>query len=1512
MAGKRSDNGFTLVELLIALAVTGILMIAVYGIYTAFYKQTASQDLLVEAQQSARAGIEFMHRELVQLGHKVPTGTDPIVSASANSIAFRYSELNQESGAYVNYMVTYDVANVSGVFALRRKRCEQNAAWSGCVDPDFRRVVDNLNGAGGLVLSYYDFEGTPVPSPVSEANLARIRFVKATLTTVTKTKLPTTGLTKTVTVTTEARLRNLFATASETADEEVPAQPGGPGVREVKLGSRIGICGRLNLRWLKGTEPDLAGYGILYSVGGIAAPVVKVALSRLTTDGTYYYYTLAPTGENALQSTPSNAGPITYTIDIRAYDNSGNFSTSSVSVSGNPDPSNWDFNVAGDDTTINPAKPAPVTGFKGTDGANVGEVLLDWTAYDLTNNPDVVGFRIYRSTQPFAAFPITTGANITLIAAETAMEGVQVLGKAATSLIDKDVNLVGCQTYFYAIAPVICDTALITDDGGDPASKRYVAADYTATCGDGTGSSCVPGTGMPAVTNSDTAPRDDTPPPVPTVTPAAGWKAVFLDIVNPVREGVGSTPDFSHTLVYFDEGGSCPTVDTTIGSPTYGDISNGFALPNSDSGTRGRFTTSGVVPPFPHLDDDCIFEDCRDMPLNGTVRNLENASTYCYLGVAYDVCGNPRPIANAVTTLTELCGDDPAGPPGNGTKGGEVWPTGGTPISVAGCQAGGGLDVSWSTMNHTYPNGYYDGAFYKVHMKTGDGDFSGINPSSEITLKAQKQAELATSMTFSTGPIVSGVSDGQSYYFGVTATDCVYENDTANFPLNYSGWRTIGPIAPGELLRDEKCPGGGTCEKDLHREILTGVTINADNTTQPRISPSSDAYHHNTVTLFLDNTSAKVDADCSGNKAGCMTIERLTVIWDEPAARLTNVSIGGGRTGLPVRSTNLPSVVSGTDNDITDASIPGGKRYVPITLEFKDASGNPIGMREKNLRITLAVKNESTATTGCVSYLTISKNLGDINIPYGPVVFNMTQDQPSWGTSPYMSPGVDGLNIPPSGSDIPGYAAIANWWVYVAADVVSRTLGADGNPIPISSAVIYYKATENTVTTPPTDYENYQQSWMWNWGNQWYGWIPPKDGKRVWYYVVAVDSDGNFERSPKIEYGAYVYDQKSVDLCSVTPDRPWINTWDPLKTFADPVSNTVALSWWPVWGYVNPWAPKYDSDTFKYRVYRKEGFGAGFDPHRITAGGCSGDLECPGWECSCVDNDPALDVMNQDNSYYIRTINGCENKPACETAAIPCLGEASNMFTECKGVGGGSVLTSVTPWSSPLYSDWGGFTITVNKCSAAGNGTSWETIGNVNVASTTKDADIISVWEDGDTGTFMGWMQLTTDAGWNSSSDQWYVLVDKTDTVTVSLQEGDPLAHVPGSPKTLAVVSNPCADIPKAPTFLNGVVDASKKKITLTWGAVTQNTDGTAITDLAGYKVFERVCVTGTGPDCAGANLIKDYGSTPITTTTALTATLASDMSANFSSYDYVFKVMAYDSCSNNSPEPNPYYKETK
>ncbi len=89
MSGTTSKNsGFTLIEVLISMVIAGLLLQAMYSVYTSSYLTFRKQEHLADAQQNARTAIQMLTRDIVMAGYS--TSPSPgIQFANTTSIAIR-------------------------------------------------------------------------------------------------------------------------------------------------------------------------------------------------------------------------------------------------------------------------------------------------------------------------------------------------------------------------------------------------------------------------------------------------------------------------------------------------------------------------------------------------------------------------------------------------------------------------------------------------------------------------------------------------------------------------------------------------------------------------------------------------------------------------------------------------------------------------------------------------------------------------------------------------------------------------------------------------------------------------------------------------------------------------------------------------------------------------------------------------------------------------------------------------------------------------------------------------------------------------------------------------------------------------------------------------------------------------------------------------------------------------------------------------------------------------------
>jgi len=66
--GHPCDRGFTLVELLVAMAIASIIMAAIYSVYTGLTKSYTTQNAAADVQQDMRAILDFMAEDIMMAG----------------------------------------------------------------------------------------------------------------------------------------------------------------------------------------------------------------------------------------------------------------------------------------------------------------------------------------------------------------------------------------------------------------------------------------------------------------------------------------------------------------------------------------------------------------------------------------------------------------------------------------------------------------------------------------------------------------------------------------------------------------------------------------------------------------------------------------------------------------------------------------------------------------------------------------------------------------------------------------------------------------------------------------------------------------------------------------------------------------------------------------------------------------------------------------------------------------------------------------------------------------------------------------------------------------------------------------------------------------------------------------------------------------------------------------------------------------------------------------------------
>ena len=129
----RSERGTTLIELMIALVLTGIVTLAIMKTYVTQHENYLVQDDVTTMQQGARACIDELTRQIRMAGHDLPLGLPAIVATNTNpdTITVRYH------GNDCDTYLSEAMPNTSAELKLGSDiSCFESDQWVYIYDPD--------------------------------------------------------------------------------------------------------------------------------------------------------------------------------------------------------------------------------------------------------------------------------------------------------------------------------------------------------------------------------------------------------------------------------------------------------------------------------------------------------------------------------------------------------------------------------------------------------------------------------------------------------------------------------------------------------------------------------------------------------------------------------------------------------------------------------------------------------------------------------------------------------------------------------------------------------------------------------------------------------------------------------------------------------------------------------------------------------------------------------------------------------------------------------------------------------------------------------------------------------------------------------------------------------------------------------------------------------------------------------------------------------------------------------
>lgn len=176
-------GGFTLVELLIAMAVSGIVMAAVMTAFLSQHDSYLVQDNVVVMQQNIRVAMELLTSEIRMVGYNPGNANAGIVTATAGRLGFTQDLNGDGDTADANEAITYGFstsadATADGIADTGSANLGRNTGTAtGVGGGGFQLISENFQA---IEFNYLMADGTFTSAPAATA-LNNIRGVRISL-----------------------------------------------------------------------------------------------------------------------------------------------------------------------------------------------------------------------------------------------------------------------------------------------------------------------------------------------------------------------------------------------------------------------------------------------------------------------------------------------------------------------------------------------------------------------------------------------------------------------------------------------------------------------------------------------------------------------------------------------------------------------------------------------------------------------------------------------------------------------------------------------------------------------------------------------------------------------------------------------------------------------------------------------------------------------------------------------------------------------------------------------------------------------------------------------------------------------------------------------------------------------------------------------------------------------------------------------------------------------------------
>jgi prepilin-type N-terminal cleavage/methylation domain-containing protein len=173
----KDKRGFSLIELLVALAIMSIVSGAIYGVFSVSSRTYTTQGVTADVQQSVRAAMEVMLQDIRTAGlDPTASGNFGIELAEVTKLRFTSDSIDAGLGDFNG--VLDDTNSERITYVLQGIELNQILYETTASENSQPLISDTQN----LTFTYFDADGNDLGSPVPALQLADIRTINVSIT----------------------------------------------------------------------------------------------------------------------------------------------------------------------------------------------------------------------------------------------------------------------------------------------------------------------------------------------------------------------------------------------------------------------------------------------------------------------------------------------------------------------------------------------------------------------------------------------------------------------------------------------------------------------------------------------------------------------------------------------------------------------------------------------------------------------------------------------------------------------------------------------------------------------------------------------------------------------------------------------------------------------------------------------------------------------------------------------------------------------------------------------------------------------------------------------------------------------------------------------------------------------------------------------------------------------------------------------------------------------------------